>query len=196
MIKDKLKKQIEFIIEIDKMKNIFRRSYISDGSRAENDAEHSWHLAVMAIVMQEYFDNTVDVLKVIKMVLIHDLVEIYAGDTYLYDERGNNDKNIREQNAADKLFGMLPDEQNKEFISLWHEFEKRETQEAKFSSVLDRLQPILLNYTTKGAIWKQNNINFDQVLSKQGAILEGPSEIADFVIELLDDCVKQGYLKN
>lgn len=192
---DNLQKQIEFIIEIDKMKSIFRQSYICDGSRHENDAEHSWHLAIMAIVLKDYFEKDADLLKVLKMVLIHDLVEIYAGDTYLYDEKGNLDKAVREQNAANKLFGILPNEQSKEFMDLWHEFENKLTKESKFAGVLDRLEPVLLNYMTKGIAWKEHNLSSAQVLNKQKPILDGPKELADFLKNLIDDAVNKGYLE-
>lgn len=190
-----LEKQIKFILEIDKMKTIFRRTYISDGSRKENDAEHSWHLALMAMVLKDYFPEAIDLLKVIKLVLIHDLVEIYAGDTYLYDEVGNLDKAKREQEAADKLFNMLPYEQSKEFMELWHEFEAKQTDESKFASIIDRLQPLLLNYATKGIAWHQYGISYEQVLSKQTEILQGPKEIAEFVQNIFDDLLDKGYLR-
>lgn len=190
-----LEKQIKFIIEIDKMKTIFRRTYISDGSRKENDAEHSWHLALMAMVLKDYFPEAIDLLKVIKLVLIHDLVEIYAGDTYLYDEVGNLDKAKREQDAADKLFSMLPYEQSKEFMELWHEFEAKQTDESKFASVIDRLQPLLLNYATKGIAWHQYGISYEQVLNKQTEILQGPKEIAEFVQNIFADLLDKGYLR-
>lgn len=192
---DKLKQQIEFILEIDKMKNIYRQSYVTDGLRHENDAEHSWHLALMVMVLGEYFDKDTDTLKVIKMVLIHDLVEIYAGDTYLYDEKGYEDKAKREQQAADKLFGMLPEEQKNEFMELWHEFEAKTTKESRFAAVLDRLQPVLLNYSTKGKAWLEHGVPYEKVRQKQKDVFDGPKEIADFLDELLKDAVSKGYIK-
>jgi len=189
-----LEKQIKFILEIDKMKNVFRRTYICDGSRNENDAEHSWHLAVMAIILKDYFDKDVDLLHVIEMVLIHDLVEVYAGDTYLYDEIGNTDKADREQKAADKLFAMLPENQCKEFMDLWHEFETKETKESKFAGVLDRFQPLLLNYMNKGNTWQQNNIHSEQLIEKQKIILDGPEEIANLFRKIINDAIDKGYL--
>jgi putative hydrolase of HD superfamily len=194
MEKSKLQQQINFIIEVDKLKNIFRQSYISDATRHENDAEHSWHLALMVIILREYFDENADELQVIKMVLIHDLVEIYAGDTYLYDVKGNETKAAREQEAADKLFAMLPEEQCKEFMDLWHEFENKTTVEAKFAATLDRLQPVLLNYITKGKAWIEHGVNKEQVLKRQADILNGPEEIADYLIELLNDAENKDYL--
>lgn len=194
MEKSKLQQQINFIIEVDKLKNIFRQSYISDATRHENDAEHSWHLALMVIILREYFDPSADELQVIKMVLIHDLVEIYAGDTYLYDIKGNETKAIREQEAADKLFAMLPSEQREQFMNLWHEFEDKTTVEAKFAATLDRLQPVLLNYITKGKAWIEHGVNKEQVLKRQADILNGPAEIADFLVDLLNDAENKGYL--
>ncbi len=189
-----LEKQIKFILEIDKMKNVFRRTYICDGSRNENDAEHSWHLAVMAIILKDYFDKDINLLHVIEMVLIHDLVEVYAGDTYLYDETGNADRVDREQKAADKLFAMLPENQCKEFMDLWHEFEAKETKESKFAGVLDRFQPLLLNYMNKGNTWQQNNIHSEQLIEKQKIILDGPEEIADLFRKIINDAIDKGYL--
>lgn len=177
------------------MKNVFRRTYICDGSRNENDAEHSWHLAIMAVILKDYFDKDIDLLNVIKMVLIHDLVEIYAGDTYLYDEAGNADKAKREQEAADKLFAMLPESQCNEFMNLWHEFEAKESKESKFAGVLDRFQPLLLNYINKGNTWKQNNIHSKQLIEKQKIILDGPEEIAELFKKIIDDAIFKGYLK-
>jgi len=147
---DRLIKQISFIIETDKLKTIYRQSLLSDKSRYENDAEHSWHLALMAALLSEHTNEKVDLLKVIKMVLIHDLVEIDAGDTYCYDEKAKLDKREREEKCANRIFSLLPDDQRDEMFELWEEFEKMETAEAKFAAALDRLQPVLLNYTADG----------------------------------------------
>lgn len=192
---DRLKQQIDFILEIDKMKNIYRQSYVTDASKHENDAEHSWHLAVMVMVLGEYFDKDTDTLKVMKMVLVHDLVEIYAGDTYLYDEKGYEDKAKREQEAADKLFAMLPQEQKDEFMGLWHEFEAKNTKESKFAAVLDRLQPVLLNYSTKGKAWLEHGVPYEKVREKQKDVFNGPKEISQFLDELLKDAVNKGYIR-
>ena len=142
---ERLKKQMEFIIEVDKLKDIIRQTNLTNGERKENDAEHSWHLALMAVFLSEYAKEPVDVLQVIKMVLIHDLVEIDAGDTYLYDEAGNGTKAAREQKAAERIFNILPGDQAEELFKLWQEFEDRKTPESKFANTLDRIQPVLLN---------------------------------------------------
>ena len=139
-----LEKQLAFIMELDKIKNITRQTYISDGSRKENDAEHSWHLALMCFVLAEYSNEPIDVLKTMKMVLMHDVIEIDAGDTYAYDVEGNKTKRERELRAAERIYAILPDEQAKEYRALWDEFEAMETPEAKFANVLDKLQPLLL----------------------------------------------------
>lgn len=140
---ERLERQIQFIIEIDKLKKIYRQTILMDGSRYENDAEHSWHLGVMAILLSEYVpEGDIDILKVIKMVLIHDIIEIDAGDTFCYDDNALNDKQEREQRAADRLFAILPPDQAQEFMELWQEFEERATVEARFAAALDRLQPL------------------------------------------------------
>ena len=157
-MKERLKKQIEFILEIDKMKNLYRQTYVLHEDRKENDAEHSWHLAIMAFMLSEYSNKSIDVLKVMKMVLIHDIVEIDAGDTYCYDEKGYTTKAEREETAAQRIFGLLPEDQRDEYYSLWREFEDSETNEARFAAVLDRLQPLMLNYTKKGISWQEHEI--------------------------------------
>lgn len=197
MITDRLIKQIGFIVEIDKLKNIFRQSYLVDGSRKENDSEHSWHLAVMAFLLSEHFEGgAVNVMKVMKMVLIHDLVEVYAGDTYCYDEKGYEDKCEREKAAADKLFAMLPSDQEKEFMELWREFEDAESPEARFASVLDRLQPLLLNYNSEGKSWKEHGIRKEQTLQRNGMIIEEGGSMGEYALKILEDAVEKGYLKS
>lgn len=195
MGKTKLERQMEFILEIDKAKDIFRQTYLSNNKRTENDAEHSWHLAMMAFTLSEYFGENLDLSKVVKMVLMHDLVEIYAGDTYCYDQQANADKAEREKKAAEKLYGILPEEQGKEYQNLWMEFEEGKTEEAKFAVILDRIQPVMLNYATNGRAWKEHGIYVDQVLGRNAAVLNGPKEIADFFRGILDRSVEKGYLK-
>lgn len=196
MNRDRLNKQIEFILEIDKLKKVYRQSVIADGSREENDAEHSWHLAVMAIILSEYAnDSNLNVLKVIKMVLIHDLVEIEAGDTFIYDLEGNSSKADREKKAASKVFGYLPQDQEIELRELWEEFEKRETPEAKFAAVMDRLEPLLLNSRTEGHTWQKFDIKRERVLEKNLHVKEGSVELWHYINELIEDCVEKGYLK-
>ena len=193
MSTERLRKQLNFIMEIDKLKTITRRSYLADGSRKENDAEHSWHLAVMVLLLSE-LDN-IDVLKTLKMVLIHDLVEIDAGDTYCYDETGNAGKFERECLAAKRLFSLLPEEQGREFFELWREFEERKTREACFAAVLDRMQPLLLNYWAKGKSWQENDISAASVISKNALFDNGPEEIREYVAEMIDSAIEKGYLR-
>jgi putative hydrolase of HD superfamily len=155
---DRLKKQIAFIEEIDGLKKICRKTLLMDGTRCENDAEHSWHLAVMAMLLCEYSAQHIDLLRVMKMVLIHDIVEIDAGDTYCYDCEGNVDKREREEKAAERLFSILPADQAAELRALWEEFEECKTPEARFAASLDRFQPLLHNYRTQGRSWKEHRI--------------------------------------
>lgn len=192
---DKLKQQIAFILEVDKLKTIFRQSLITDGTRYENDAEHSWHLALMAFLLAEYTEEQVDLLKVMKMVLMHDIVEIDAGDTYCYDEQAKLDKREREEKCAERVFSMLPGEQAKEMFALWEEFERMETPEARYAAALDRLQPVLLNYTAQGLSWKNHGISIDQVIERNQRIQNSSEKLWGFVQELLRDAVARGYLK-
>ena len=154
MVSERLRKQMEFVLEIDKLKKITRQSYISDASRFENDTEHSWHLAMMCMILSEYANESVNAFHVMKMVLIHDIIEIDAGDTYAYDEAANASKRQREEKAADRLFNILPEDQAKEFRNLWEEFEACETPEALFARSLDNLEPLMLNDATDGLAWK------------------------------------------
>lgn len=194
-MKDRLQKQVEFILEIDKMKNLYRQTYVIHEERKENDAEHSWHLAIMAFMLAEYSNEPVDVLKVMKMVLIHDIVEIDAGDTYCYDEKGYETKVDREEAAAQRLFGLLPDDQRKEYYELWREFENSKTNDARFAAVLDRLQPLLLNYTKKGISWQEHDIHKDQVLKRNKDYFQQSDEIADLIKDVIDDAAQKGWLK-
>ncbi len=193
---DRLQKQIDFLLEVDKLKTILRRSSITDGSRRENDAEHSWHLCMFALVLVEYAPENTDISHTIKMLLVHDLVEIYAGDTYLYDEEGNKTKAAREKAAADKLYAMLDKEQGRELKELWLEFENCDTNEAVFANSLDRLQPILLNYMNKGALWKENNVHKNDVMKHSYRLTEKATpKLRQFACALLDMAVEKGYLE-
>lgn len=197
MDQERFKKQIDFIVEIDKLKQIYRQTVLMDGSRQENDAEHSWHLAVMALFLSEYAEEEkMDVVRVVKMVLIHDLVEIDAGDTFCYDEKGNLDKAEREQKAADRLFNILPKDQAEELRSLWNEFEERQTPEACFAAALDRVQPLIHNYKTKGHAWQKHGTTSDKVLDRCKHIAEGSPILWKYVQEIIHDSVKKGYLKS
>lgn len=193
---ERINQQMKFIIEIDKQKSIFRQSYLADGTRHENDAEHAWHLALMAMILGEHSNHSVDILKVIKMVLIHDLVEIDAGDTYAYDVKGNEDKYEREVKAAKRIYGILPNDQAEQLYNLWEEFEARETNEAKFAAALDRVQPILLNYLSKGKAWLKHDIARSQVEERNAHTEEGSEAIWDYICSILDLAVDDGYLRN
>ncbi|WP_442598587.1 HD domain-containing protein [Neobacillus sp. D3-1R] len=196
MNNQRLLDQIQFIVEIDKLKSIFRQSFIMDKSRNENDAEHTWHLSVMAIILLEHANDAhLDILKVLKMILIHDLVEIDAGDTFLYDEQGYMDKEERELKAAKRLFGLLPADQQEEYFSLWREFETKETPEARFAGALDRLHPLLHNYYTEGHTWKKHGLTSDRVLDKNKQIEWGSKELWKFAEDLIHDAVRKGYLE-
>jgi putative hydrolase of HD superfamily len=191
-----LDKQISFLLEIDKLKTIFRQTRILDNSRYENDAEHSWHLALMAVVLAPYAnDPQVDVLKVLKMVLVHDLVEIDAGDTYLYDDHLKDEKSRKEAAAAERIFGLLPSPQNEELRSLWEEFEGRATAEARFAASLDRLEPLLQNYHTGGYAWKQHGIVSQQVYAKNQPMQNGSAVLWDYARSLIDQAVAEGKLQ-
>lgn len=196
MLNERLQKQLDFLLEIDKVKNIFRMTSITDGSRRENDAEHSWHLAIMALIFADYVDNDVDICKVMKMVLIHDLVEIYAGDTFAFDEKGYEDKAQREQEAATKIFGMLEKDQGKELRGLWEEFEEGQTKEAEYAIMLDTMQPLLLNYVAEGGTWKEHNIPLEKIYKRNEMTLtKGPQELKDLVNHIIDDCIQKGYIQ-
>jgi putative hydrolase of HD superfamily len=193
---NRLSQQIQFIVEIDKLKRVLRQTLLTDSSRQENSAEHSWHLTVMAIVLTEYARSDVNVLHVIKMLLIHDLVEIDAGDTFCYDVQGNQDKAERESRAATRLFGQLPFEQATELRSLWEEFEAQQTLEAQFATALDRLQPLLHNQQTSGGTWRIHGITLDKVMERMKPIKTGAPLLWPLVQQILKECVKAGYLKS
>lgn len=196
MENQRLMKQIRFIVEIDKLKQVLRQNVVIGTNRNENDAEHSWHLAVMAILLSEYFaDKDIDVLKVLKMVLIHDLVEIDAGDTFCYDEKGYEDKEEREQKAANRLFSILPSEQAQEIRDIWNEFEKLNTAESRFAACLDRLQPLILNYNTKGHTWQKPGVTSTKVLKRNELLKKNAPELWEFANEVIEDSIKKGYLQ-
>ena len=195
MSDSRLSQQIQFIVEIDKLKGVLRQTLLTDSSRRENSAEHSWHLAMMAMLLSEYAPAPVNVLQVIKMLLIHDLVEIDAGDTFCYDVQGNLGKAEREKQAAARLFGQLPVEQGIELRSLWEEFEAQQTAEAQFATALDRLQPLLHNQQTAGGTWRIHGITLDKVIERMKPIKTGAPQIWLLVEQILEESVKAGYLK-
>lgn len=195
MDEERFQKQIDFILETDKLKKIFRRTYLADGSRYENDAEHSWHLALMTILLSEYSNRSIDVLKVIKMVLIHDIIEIDAGDTYCYDAAANEDKAEREMAAAKRLFALLPSDQHREFMDIWLEFEENKTAEANFANALDCFQPVNLNYASGGISWKENNIAYNQVTERISKVKDGSMQLWDYAKKIIDSALLKKYIK-
>jgi len=192
---ENLLKQIDFIKEIDKIKYIQRRTKLFNSNRRENDAEHSWHLAMMAIVLSEYSDGEIDLLKVIKMVLIHDIVEIDAGDTFIYDQNKNHENTEEELKAAQRIFGILPKEQAEEFIKIWVEFEEGISNEAKFAKTMDRLEPLLQNISNDGGTWKEFGVKYQTVYDKKKVIKNGSTELWKFAENLINDSVKKGILE-
>lgn len=193
-MKERLKKQLEFVYELDQLKSINRQSYIADGSKHENDAEHSWHLALMCMLLSEHSNEEIDVLKTMSMVLIHDAVEIDAGDTYAYDESGNLSKRERELKAADRIFSILPKEQGENVRALWDEFEENQTPEAKFANALDRLQPIILNHLTKGRAWREHKVKQSQVRNRNQHVSEASKEFGELIEQIIQFNVEEGNL--
>lgn len=195
-IKDeKLQKQIKFAIVIDEMKNIFRRNLIIDGTRRENDAEHSWNLAMLAMLFEEYSTEKVDLERVLKIALVHDLVEVYAGDTFAYDAKGNEDKLNREIESANKLFGILDPEQGAEIRALWDEFEAKETPESKYANAIDRIQPLINNYMTNGHTWKEGDVHAPQILKRMDIIRTTTPALWPIVEGIIATSIEIGILK-
>ena len=194
-LKDRFRRQIEFILEADKLKNVLRKTILMDRSRRENSAEHSWHIALTVLILSEYTkDSDVDLFRVMKILLVHDLIEIDAGDTYCYDDHGRKDQDRREKKAADRIFNLLPADQATTLRALWDEFEERKTPESRFANALDRLQPFLHNYFTEGQIWQENNIKSAQVKSRMHPVDDGAPVLWNYVSSLIDDGVKKGFL--
>ena len=192
---DRMKQQIAFLMEIDKVKNIFRQTYLADGKRKENDAEHSWHLAIAAFLLKEYVAEDVDVMKVMIMVLIHDLVEIDAGDTYAYDTEGLKTQKAREDAAKERIFSILPEDQKQELISLFDEFEAFETAESKFAHAMDNLQPLMLNNSNGGNDWKEHGVYAEQVYGRQRKTSLGSEKIFEVVDQIIQENIKKGTIK-
>ena len=191
----RLDQQLRFTAEIDKMTSILRRTMLIDDSRRENDAEHSWHIAVMALLFTEYAAEPVDIGRAVKMCVVHDLIEIYAGDTFAYDAAGNKDKAQREQAAADKLFAMLPKEQGDEIRSLWEEFDAMQTPDAKYAACMDRLQPFLHNTLTGGHTWVESGTNRASVEKRMAIIKEFMPTVYKWIEQNLDNAIQKGWLK-
>lgn len=181
--KERLDQQFEFFREIDREKFIGRQTYLSAGMRKENDAEHAWHMAIMTLVLSEYANEKIDVLRTISMLLIHDLVEIDAGDTYAYDEEGKKTQAERERKAADRIYGILPEEQGRKLYELWLEFEERKTPEAKFARVMDNIQPIMLNAATDGKAWKEHGVKLSQILGRNAHTADGSKLLWEYARE-------------
>ena len=192
---DNLLKQVAFIKEIDKLKYIQRKTRLFNSDRPENDAEHSWHLAMMTLVLAEHSDKPIDVLKVVKMVLIHDLVEIDAGDTFIYDTTKNHTNTDEELLAAKRIFGLLPTAQAEEFIAIWQEFEEGLTDEAKFARAMDRFEPLLQNTSNNGGTWTEFNVPYQKVYDKKKAIKDGSAIIWNYAENLINESVEKGILK-
>ena len=195
MTPDQLLKQINFIKEIDKIKYIQRKTKLFHSDRPENDAEHSWHLAMMTIVLAEHSDVPVDVLKVLKMVLIHDIVEIDAGDTFIYDTQKSHSNTENELIAAKRIFGLLPDEQAEELIEIWQEFEAGETPDARFAKAMDRIEPLLQNTSNNGGTWLEFDVDYSKVFEKKKVIAQGSTTLWEFAENLLNESVEKGILK-
>lgn len=196
MDKERLKQQFDFCREIDKEKFIKRQTYLSDKEHKENDAEHAWHMAVMTLLLSEYANEEIDVLKTISMLLIHDLVEIDAGDTYAYDEEAKKTQKERELAAADRIFGLLPEDQGKKFRALWEEFEACETPEAKFARTMDNVQPMMLNHATDGKSWKERGVQLSQILKRNERTKDGSKELWNYSFEnFIKPNVEAGRIK-
>lgn len=190
----RLEQQLSFILELDKLKQIGRQTYLADGSRKENDAEHSWHLALMAFILAEYANEPVDVCKTMKMVMLHDVIEIDAGDTYAYDSEGNATKRERELQAAERLYRLLPEDQAAEYRSLWDEFEAMETPEAKFANTLDKVQPLLLNHASGGRSWREHGVKESQVRKRNARTAEGSDALWEHASALIEANIRNGNL--
>jgi putative hydrolase of HD superfamily len=191
----RLAQQIQFIVELDQLKQVLRQTSLVDGSRRENSAEHSWHLTVMALVLGEYAPPEIDLLRVLKMLVVHDVVEIRAGDTFCYDSAGNLDKAEREQAAAAHLFGLLPSDLGSELRGLWEEFEAGLTPEARFANALDRLQPLLHNVRTDGGTWRKHGIMREQVLQRMRPIQDGAPSLWPYVLRVIEESCTLGYIR-
>lgn len=192
---ERLLKQLTFALEIDKEKNVFRQTHLSGNGRNENDAEHAWHMAIMAYLLKEYANEKVDIAKVMLMCLIHDIVEIDAGDTYAYDTENIKTQKLREDKAKERIFSILPPEQKEEFIALFDEFEAYETAESKFAHVMDNLQPIMLNNSNNGNDWKEHNVRAEQVYNRQRKTKLGSEKLYSVIDQIIKENIEKGNLK-
>ena len=192
---DRIEKQLAFSLEIDKVKNIFRQTHLSAHGRNENDAEHSWHMAVMAYLLKEYANEEIDIAKVMLMCLIHDIVEIDAGDTYAYDAESLKTQKAREDVAKERIFSILPEEQAREFIEIFDEFEAYETPESKFAHVMDNIQPLILNDSNNGGDWREHNVTVEQIYGRQSKTKLGSERLFEVTDEIIKKNIKKGNLK-
>ena len=192
---ERLKKPLDFILEIDKEKNILRQTHLSDHGRRENDAEHAWHMAIMAYLLKEYSNEPIDVAKVMIMCLIHDVVEIDAGDTYAYDAEGLKTQKAREEAAKERIYSLLPDDQKQDLQALFDEFEERKTPEAKFARALDNLQPLLLNNSNDGGDWREHQVTEAQVYGRQRRTAEGSEKLYEVTDQLIRENIAKGNIR-
>jgi putative hydrolase of HD superfamily len=192
---ESLSQQIDFILEIDRLKSVLRRTPLLDRSRRETDAEHSWQIALMAVLLAEYADPPVDIHGVVVMLLVHDLVEIDAGDTFIYDEQARATQTDREMKAAERIFGLLPPGQSERLRALWEEFEAQQSPEARFANAMDRLQPLLTNYFTRGATWNEPGVTQDRVIARNELIGLASPQLWAYSEGLIQDATRQGFLR-
>ena len=194
---ERLEKQLALLIELDQLKSVLRRTRVKSADRRlENSGEHSWHVALMAVLMQEHANTPIDIARVMKMLLIHDVVEIDAGDTFVYDTAASQEQAEKEIRAAERLFGMLPSDQEQELLALWHEFEAAQTDDAKYAKALDRLIPMLLNYHNNGQSWKEHGVSREQALTINKRIEFGSVTLWDKAKELIEEATEKGWLKS
>ena len=192
---ERLKKQLDFILENDKEKNILRQTHLSGHGRRENDSEHAWHMAIMAYLLRDYANTSVDITKVMLMCLIHDIVEIDAGDTYAYDAEGLKTQKAREDAAKERIFSLLPEDQKKELVALFDEFEDFTTPESKFAHAMDNLQPLLLNNSNGGGDWREHGVSAEQVYGRQKKTALGSEKLYEVTDQIIQEHIEKGNLK-
>ena len=192
---DRLRKQMEFALEIDKEKNVFRQTHLSGKGRNENDAEHAWHMAIMAYLLKEYSNSEIDISRVMIMCLIHDIVEIDAGDTYAYDKEGLATQKEREDAAKERIFSILPEDQKKELTALFDEFEENKTPESKFAHAMDNLQPLMLNNSNGGGDWREHGVTKEQVYGRQSKTREGSEKLYELTDQIIREHISKGNIK-
>ena len=192
---ERLKKQLDFALEIDKEKNIFRQTHLSGHGRNENDAEHAWHMAIMAYLLREYSNEPVDITRVMLMCLIHDVVEIDAGDTYAYDEEGKKTQTAREEAAKERIYSLLPEDQKEELAAIFDEFEESKTSESKFAHAMDNLQPLMLNNSNDGGDWREHGVSAKQVYGRQSRTKEGSEKLYEVTDQIIKKHREKGNLK-